>query len=67
MRTQRNMFVFCFLFLFFFFFFFFWFLFFYFFVVVVCLEHNENSINFDISSTLFWACSAILCSNIGTH
>ena len=31
------------------------------------LEHSENGINFDISSTLFRACLAILCSNIGTH
>ena len=31
------------------------------------LELSENGINFDISSTLFRACIAILCSNIGTR
>ena len=31
------------------------------------LEHVENGINFDISSTLFRACFAILCSSIGTR
>ena len=36
-------------------------------VCFVFLEHCEIGINFDISSTLFRACFAILCSNIGTH
>ena len=31
------------------------------------LEHSENGIDFDISSTLFRACFAILCSNISAH
>ena len=47
-----------------FFFFFFWFCLFF---CCCFLELSENGINFDISSTLFRACFAILCSNIGTR
>ena len=31
------------------------------------LEHSENGINFDNSSTMVRACFVILCSNIGFH
>ena len=31
------------------------------------LEHIENGISFDISSTLFMVCFGILFSSIGTH
>ena len=34
---------------------------------LLVLEHSENGISFDISSTLFRACFAILCSNNGIH
>ena len=40
---------------------------FFFVCLFVFLEHSENGVNFDISSTLFRACFAILCSNIDTH
>ena len=63
-KTKKRFF---FLFFFCFFFFFFVFVFFCCCCCCCCLELSENGINFDISSILFRACFAILCSNIGTH
>ena len=60
MRGQRNVVYLLFL-------FFFVFVLFVFFFCCCFLELSENGINFDISSTLFTACFAILCSNIGTR
>ena len=55
-KTMKRFFLFC-----------FFFCLFFLFVVFFFLELSENGINFDISSILFRAYFAILCSNIGTH